>query len=75
MFNSDRYLTRGVQAEIPFELQLFMWYLVSNLPEPKDYLQVFRLYVSDVPIVLMSLQLSANAAVTVYGQKTLLTAI
>ena len=47
MFNSNRYLTRGVQAEIPFELQFFMWYLVSNLPEPKDYLQVFRLSVSN----------------------------
>lgn len=46
-FIGQRYLTRGVQSEIPFELQLFMWYLVSDLPEPKDYLQVFRLSVSD----------------------------
>ena len=46
-FNGQRYLTRGVQAEIPFELQLFMWYLVSDLNKPKDYLQVFRLSVSD----------------------------
>ena len=47
MFNSDRYLTRGVQATIPFDLQMFMWFLVTILPEPKDYLQVFRLSVSD----------------------------
>lgn len=46
-FIGQRYLTRGVQAEIPFELQLFMWYLVSDLNKPKDYLQVFRLSVSD----------------------------
>lgn len=33
--------------EIPFELQLFMWALIAQLPEPKDYLQVFRLSVSE----------------------------
>ena len=46
-FNGQRYLTQGVQAEIPFELQLFMWMLISQLSEPKDYLQVFRLSVSE----------------------------
>lgn len=45
-FTGQRYLTRGVQAEIPFDLQMFMWYLINNLNEPKDYLQVFRLSVS-----------------------------
>lgn len=46
-FNGQRYLTKGVQAEIPFELQLFMWALIAHLSEPKDYLQVFRLSVSE----------------------------
>lgn len=46
-FTGQRYLTRGVQSEIPFDLQMFMWYLINNLNEPKDYLQVFRLSVSD----------------------------
>ena len=46
-FTGQRYLTRGVQTEIPFDLQMFMWYLINNLNEPKDYLQVFRLSVSD----------------------------
>lgn len=46
-FHGQRYMTRGVQAEIPFELQLFIWYLINKLPEPKDYLQVFRLSVSE----------------------------
>lgn len=47
MFSSKRYFTRGVQAEIPFDLQMFMWFLVTILPEPKDHLQVFRLSASD----------------------------
>lgn len=46
-FNGQRYLTQGVQSEIPFELQLFMWALIAQLSEPKDYLQVFRLSVSE----------------------------
>ena len=41
--NKGRYLTRGVNAEIPVELQMLMWQCVDNMPEPKDYLQVFRL--------------------------------
>ena len=44
--NKPRYLTRGVDAEIPLEIQLFLWNAIDHMPEPKDYLQVFRL--SDV---------------------------
>ena len=47
MFDKDRYLTKGVQTEIPFELRLFMWACIENMPEPKDYLQVFRFSVSE----------------------------
>ena len=47
MFNSNRYLTRGVQTVIPFELQFFMWELIDQLPEPKDYFQVFKLTVQN----------------------------
>lgn len=43
MFNNNRYLTRGVQAEIPLELQIFMWNCIDQLPEERDYLQVFNL--------------------------------
>lgn len=43
MFSNSRYLTKGVQAEIPLELQIFMWECIDNLPESKDYLQVFKL--------------------------------
>lgn len=38
-----RYLTRGVDETIPPELQLFMWQAIDQMPQPKDYLQVFEL--------------------------------
>ncbi len=41
MFSNQRYITRGVQAEIPLELQIFMWECIDRMPKPKDYLQVF----------------------------------
>ena len=42
MFNSNRYITKGVQSEIPAGLQFFMWSCISAVPEP-DYLQIFML--------------------------------
>ena len=41
--SKPRYLTRGVDAEIPFELQLFMWTTIEKMPKKRDYLQVFNL--------------------------------
>ena len=46
-FQGQRYLTRGVQTAIPFELQFFMWECIGKLPEPKDYFQVFKLTIQD----------------------------
>jgi hypothetical protein len=44
MFDNPRYITRGVQAEIPLELQLLLWSMVDTMDAPeKDYLQVFKL--------------------------------
>ena len=43
MFHNKRFLTKGVQAEIPIELQLFLWNCIDNLPEERDYFQVFAL--------------------------------
>lgn len=43
MFNSNRYLTCGVDATIPLDLQLFLWECVDGLPEPRDHLQIFDL--------------------------------
>ncbi len=47
MFQNKRFLTRGVQAEIPMELQLFLWNCIDQLPEERDYFQVFKLDVSN----------------------------
>lgn len=43
MFNNQHYLTRGINAEIPFELQIFMWECIDRLPKECDYFQVFKL--------------------------------
>lgn len=43
MFDNQRYITRGIDSEIPLWLQIFMWECVNKMPEPKDYFQVFRL--------------------------------
>ena len=41
--NKPRYLTRGVDAEIPLNIQVFLWSCIDNMPEEKDYLQAFNL--------------------------------
>lgn len=43
MFDKEKFVTRGVANKIPPLLQLGLWQLISAMPEPKDYLQVFRL--------------------------------
>ncbi len=43
MFQNARFHTRGVQIEIPPELQLFIWSGIDQLPPERDYLQVFQL--------------------------------
>lgn len=49
MFEKEkgRYLTNGVNTSIPLELQIFMWEAIDRMPEPKDYLQVFKLSVEN----------------------------
>jgi hypothetical protein len=44
-FNSDRYVTKGVMAEIPHSTQCILWACIDKLREklPLDYLQVFKL--------------------------------
>ena len=41
--SKPRYLTRGVDAEIPLKIQVFLWAAIDKMPDPKDYLQVFKL--------------------------------
>jgi hypothetical protein len=43
MFNNPRYLTIGVQTEIPIMVQAFIWNCIGRLPDDADYLQVFVL--------------------------------
>ena len=47
MFFADRYLTRGVQAAIPNQLQHYLWQKIERLCYDDsinvDYLQVFEL--------------------------------
>ena len=45
--SKGRYLTRGVDEEIPIDIQIFMWEAVDNMPEPKDWLQVFNLSIEN----------------------------
>ena len=40
---NDRYMTRGVNADIPPELQIFLWSCIDRLPAERDYFQVFKL--------------------------------
>ena len=47
MFQNKRFLTRGVQAEIPIELQLFLWNCIDQLQQERDYFQVFKLDVAN----------------------------
>lgn len=43
MFDKKKYLTRGVQDKISFDLQLFMWNMIDEISIQKDYFQVFKL--------------------------------
>ena len=45
--NKPRYLSRGVDLEIPLEIQLFLWTAIDKMPEPKDYLQMFNLTIEN----------------------------
>jgi hypothetical protein len=47
MFDGQRYLTKGVNATIPLEVQIFMWQCIDTLEVEKDYLQVFDLSVKN----------------------------
>jgi hypothetical protein len=47
MFDSkSRYMTSGIQQEVPLELQLFLWSCIDSLKnqgKELDYLQVFEI--------------------------------
>ncbi|MGO5027819.1 DUF960 family protein [Candidatus Agathobaculum pullicola] len=44
MFQTPKYLTRGIQCTLPAWLVILLWNLIDCIPnEQRDYLQVFRL--------------------------------
>ena len=44
MFNHQKFLTRGIESEIPSWLVHLMWHMVLTMEvEEKDYLQVVKL--------------------------------
>jgi hypothetical protein len=44
MFDNQRYITRGIESEVPLWLQNLIWYMIDSMEsEEKDYLQVFNL--------------------------------
>jgi hypothetical protein len=44
MFESDKFITRGVAGTIPPDLQAFLWDSIHKIPaDARDYLQVFKL--------------------------------
>ncbi len=44
MLKNSRYVTRGINAEIPLALQLILWKMIDEMEvAQKDYLQVFTL--------------------------------
>lgn len=46
MFQNSRYITRGIQAEIPAFTTMILWEMIETArwETPLDYLQVFQLY-------------------------------
>ena len=47
IFNNKRYITCGVNENIPPLLQIILWGLIDEMPVDKDYLQVFSLSEED----------------------------
>ena len=43
MFHNPRYLTRGVDSQVPKDLQLTLWSMIDLNEGEKDYLQVFNI--------------------------------
>lgn len=45
----SRYMTRGFAVTIPLRVQYALWNMINDIPEKveKDYLQVFRLQVTE----------------------------
>jgi hypothetical protein len=57
LFQNNRYLTRGVNAEIPPVTQLLLWQLIDQRrAQTLDYLQVFDLTIENGKQIIMHTQ-------------------
>ena len=45
MFDNSRYLTKGINEEVPLNLQILLWSMIDSTLIKKDYLQVFNIKV------------------------------
>ena len=43
MFDNSRYLTKGINEEVPLNLQALLWSMIDSTLIKKDYLQVFKI--------------------------------
>ena len=43
MFNNSRYLTKGINEEVPLNLQILLWSMIDSMLIERDYLQVFKI--------------------------------
>ena len=43
MFDNSRYLTKGINEEVPLNLQILLWSMIDSNLIKKDYLQVFNI--------------------------------
>ncbi|WP_407535827.1 DUF960 family protein [Cetobacterium somerae] len=47
-FKNTKYITKGIQATLPFEIQLLLWNMIEVMNvKKKDYLQVFKFKIID----------------------------
>ncbi len=57
-FENQRFVTRGVNAEVPIGLQLAFWKAIDelrNTGKELDYLQVFKIEVMDNVVALLKI--------------------
>ena len=64
MFNHQKFLTRGIESEIPAWLVHLMWHMVLMMEvSEKDYLQVFIVHEQEQPPYRYELDVPCDDAV------------
>lgn len=73
MFQNQRYVTRGVNSEIPSWIQIALWIMIDSLEIQKDWLQVFQLISNKETVKIVQSQeepeFSQEIEVPLCGQK------